>query len=147
MKKYYFIKIEMSVDLEELFNMKGSYKKLAMIGITIQKANLDNCAAIPSSIDISIKKRKNSETYFMNLQEVQNRFWFGEIQNLKEFYQAQGIQLIMLHEDFIAFDKKSAVVCPSKGTQPVGIMLFPDNVDFLYDPELHSLPDYWQPRR
>ena len=146
MKKYYSIKIEMSVDLEELFNVKSSYRKLAMVGITIQKANLDNAVFSPSSMDISIRKRKNSECCFMNLQEVQHRFWFGEVEELKNFYQKQKVKITEFHTDYLAFLKKMAVVNVN-GVQPIEIMLFPEDVDFLYDPEKHSLPDYWQPRR
>lgn len=138
MKNYYSIKIEMSVDLEELFNVKGFYKKLAMISITIQEANLDNAVIPSSSMEISIRKRKNSDTYFIDLSEVQHRFWFGEVEELKNFYQKQKVQIIQFHTDYLAFLKKMAVVS-IKGIQPVGIMLFPDNVDMIYDPGYYNL--------
>lgn len=146
MKKYYSITIHMNVDLGEYLNMMNSQEKLACINITIAEANLENCGNNAYFKEISMKKRKNSESFFMDFLEIQHRFWFGEINDLLQFYKKQKVQPIHQNRLYLAFDKKMAMVSIN-GIQPIGLMLFPDDVDFLYDPELHSLPDYWQPHR
>lgn len=143
MKQYYIIKTITNADCREEVGI-SSEVRLGLTSLTICKANIDNATSLPSEVRITLRERKNSKEFFLNLTHFQNRFWFGELQDLIEFYFQQGVDIEALNPELY-----SGVYCQSffkttmfvslHGVNPIKYKLFPENADVLYDPGMYNI--------
>lgn len=115
------------------------------ISVLIKEATPASELSCPYSLTLSVVNNRD-KTQNILLKDTQHRFWFGYINELLSFYKEQGIILQKTEYIFSGCLSAEALTC-YEGIQPLGLLLFPDYVETFYDPELHSLPDYWQPRR
>ena len=148
MRKYYCITITMDADCGDAVSVHSD-TKFVSVDVEITEANLNNAVELLSKVNVSLRKRKNSSEIFLNLYNREKRYWFGEEKEILDFFFFQGIHLTESSSGCYQASRRRKAVISIEGIQPIGLMLFPDNVDLFYDPELHSLPDsdYWQPHR
>lgn len=143
MKHYYCVKLVTDTDCRGEVGI-GSEVRLGLTSLTICKASINDAVLLPSDIRIVLRKRKNSSEFFLNLTHFQNRFWFGELQDLIEFYFSQGIDIEAFNPELSsgiycqAFFKKTVFVSLN-GVNPINIKFFPEDVDVFYDPGMYNI--------